>query len=387
MNKLENFAIHSGLKIDKPIIDESFFPIVHDKYISFNLESTEKSKAYDYWQEVFDLVLDHLNENNIKVIQIGSGKTPQIDGTFNLSGMISFNQESYVIRNSLLHLNSFDFRSVLSDLNETGCISLISHESPENLIDSSFVEVLTPGDGLFSLNPNENKKTINKIPPIKVAQKILDKLNLNLNLDFSQVFMGSNYPIKTIEIIPDFIPDHSFLANSLVNLRADLHFDPQKIHAFTLGRKVGIITDKIFDEGFITASKDSIVKISLEIKSLEESNVSELFKFLKILKKYKTSFELFTRNSELLTKARLRFIDYKVSLYKEKTKKDLDKEIDLCDNLFMKTSKIIISNGKKYATKAHWVIGKTMDDKNQDIIDTSDFWSDLDHYVIYRKDS
>ena len=53
----------------------------------------------------------------------------------------------------------------------------------------------------------------------------------------------------------------------------------------------------------------------------------------------------------------------------------------------MKTSKIIISNGKKYATKAHWVIGKTMDDKNQDIIDTSDFWSDLDHYVIYRKDS
>jgi hypothetical protein len=246
MNKLENFAIHSGLKIDKPIIDESFFPIVHDKYISFNLESTEKSKAYDYWQEVFDLVLDHLNENNIKVIQIGSGKTPQIDGTFNLSGMISFNQESYVIRNSLLHLNSFDFRSVLSDLNETGCISLISHESPENLIDSSFVEVLTPGDGLFSLNPNENKKTINKIPPIKVAQKILDKLNLNLNLDFSQVFMGSNYPIKTIEIIPDFIPDHSFLANSLVNLRADLHFDPQKIHAFTLGRKVGIIRDKIF---------------------------------------------------------------------------------------------------------------------------------------------
>lgn len=387
MNKLETFASHSGLKINEPLVDESFFPIVHNKYISLNLETAEKSKAYDYWQEVLDLISNELNKEGVKIIQMGGSKTPQLDGVFNLRGMLDFNQESYVIRNSLLHLNSFDFRSSLCDLNKTPCISLISHENPENLIKSNFINIVTPQRKSFSLNPNENKKTINEIAPVTIARKILKELNLDLNLDFSQFFMGKNYPIKTIEIIPDFFPESSFLANSLVNLRADLHFDLDKIHAFTLGRRTGIITDRVFEEGFISASRKGIEKISLEIKSLKDSEVAEILNFLKILKKYKISFELFVRDNKLLTEVRLRFIDYRVSLFEEKTKKDLDKEVKTCDNLFMKSSKIIISNGKKYSTKAHWVLDEPMGDKNQKVIDTSDFWCDLEHYVIYRKDS
>ena len=172
-----------------------------------------------------------------------------------------------------------------------------------------------------------------------------------------------------------------------MNLRADLHFDLDKIHAFTLGRRTGIITDRVFEEGFISASRKGIEKISLEIKSLKDSEVAEILNFLKILKKYKISFELFVRDNKLLTEVRLRFIDYRVSLFEEKIKKDLDKEVETCDNLFMKSSKIIISNGKKYSTKAHWVLDEPMGDKNQKVIDTSDFWCDLEHYVIYRKDS
>ena len=48
MNKLERYSLHSGLKISKPFVNDCFFPIVHEKYISFHAEESVNSKKYNY---------------------------------------------------------------------------------------------------------------------------------------------------------------------------------------------------------------------------------------------------------------------------------------------------------------------------------------------------
>ena len=105
MNKHERFSLHSALKVGKPFFNECFFPIVHDKYITF--EASPLSQALDYknWQEVIDFIKPFLDKEGIKILRLGHPKSPEITGVIDHRGK-GFNQDSYIISKSLLHLGS-----------------------------------------------------------------------------------------------------------------------------------------------------------------------------------------------------------------------------------------------------------------------------------------
>ena len=100
MNKLERYSLHSGLKISKPFVDDCFFPIIQDKYITFNSESSVNSKKYNFWQEVIDLIFEPLQSKGISIIQIGDVKSQQLEKVYSIKGLSNFNQESFAIKNS-----------------------------------------------------------------------------------------------------------------------------------------------------------------------------------------------------------------------------------------------------------------------------------------------
>jgi hypothetical protein len=78
-------------------------------------------------------------------------------------------------------------------------------------------------------------------------------------------------------------------------------------------------------------------------------------------------------------------IDLEVPLIEKKSKKDLDPDVEIGDNTFFKSGKLILSNGKKFQSKANWITGVDFDGSEQKVIDTVDFWEDLDYYIIYTK--
>ena len=87
-----------------------------------------------------------------------------------------------------------------------------------------------------------------------------------------------------------------------------------------------------------------------------------------------------------MKKYRLKYIDEEITLYDSFDKKKLDKSGKICDTTLIKSSKTILSQGKKYQTLAHWVIDQPHEGKPQNAIDTKDFWEDAEHFLIYNKE-
>jgi hypothetical protein len=58
---------------------------------------------------------------------------------------------------------------------------------------------------------------------------------------------------------------------------------------------------------------------------------------------------------------------------------------DICDNGVIRSSKILLSKGKKFSSKAHWIVGAEQTGDFEKIIDTKDFWLDSEFFYIYQK--
>ena len=71
--------------------------------------------------------------------------------------------------------------------------------------------------------------------------------------------------------------------------------------------------------------------------------------------------------------------------YKVKSKNDLDFIDKVCDNCFYDSNKILKSKNKTYKSKAAWKSEQT-EDKLTPIIDSPDFWEEIEHFNIYKYD-
>ena len=97
MHLLERYASSCGVKIGKPYIYDSYFPVSSGKFITFQPFS-KPAKNYDYWQEVVDIILPYLKQNNIDIIQIGAKEDRPINGTISVSGQTTISQAAFLIK-------------------------------------------------------------------------------------------------------------------------------------------------------------------------------------------------------------------------------------------------------------------------------------------------
>lgn len=382
MNKLEKISLHSALKSSDFIINKCFYPLLFERFITIDFSKSVQSLYYEYWQEVVDMIKPYLDKENIKILRVGSNKGYELDGTHNYTNK-TFNQNAYILSNSMLHASSSGVLSFLAYQFNTPIVCLFSgkdsslfpFERRENtvLIDS-------PKSGKNkSLSDFENPKTINLIDPCMVAKSILSNLNVSHDLENRErIFNGEMSFIKTIEIVPDFPAPQSLLPNALINIRADLHFNEANIASLcSNNRRAGIITNKPLSEPLLLAIRNSIQRISINADDgLDES-------FLKLLKKLNIAYEIFISDKSKLYELRLAHIDEPID-YLEKKSKPLDFNYDSSHSISMTSSKILISKNGSFPTKAHWIIGENCKEGFQSYIDTDDFWEDLDFINIYK---
>ena len=246
MHFVETLSLCSGLKAKKPFIQDSFFPISNDKYITI---STDKhpSKQWDQFQEFIDLINPFLDKEGIKILEVGSNNV-KLENVSVLKGPTNENQWSFILKNSLLHIGPENFVSSLAAYHNIPSICLYSNTNPAYASPgwinnfSNNIDVI-PCIKNFSpsfLGSEEDKK-INYIFSESIVHKALSILKIKNDFNnYSVFYCGQKYYSKFIDIIPDFSPDNNFFTNTLINIRLDYKYVLDFFPNFASSRKLNI---------------------------------------------------------------------------------------------------------------------------------------------------
>jgi hypothetical protein len=366
MHLIERYATSCGIKIDKPFINELFFPIPFENYITFQPFSKYSSKNYDYWEEVISLILPFLEKNNINIVQIGGPNERIIPQCFNTSGQTKISQVAFIIKNGLLHLGADSFATHIASGYQKKIVSIYSNNNINNV-----KPYWTKEEDMILLEPKRNNKpnysaeehpkTINEIKPEIIAKSILKLLNIENDINCETIFIGQRYGNILLESIPSVIlPNHIF-PNTFLNIRFD-YIDKieEKDYICTLNnlniRNCAIITDKPFEIEKFLQLKDKISNIFYDITF---NNVDFAFinkaKFLGI----KIDF-IFNKsknqNETELNNKKLELIEYPELInIVENQKKPVE---DIKTAKFYKSKKILFANNNTYLSKAAYLENK-----------------------------
>jgi hypothetical protein len=89
------------------------------------------------------------------------------------------------------------------------------------------------------------------------------------------------------------------------------------------------------------------------------------------------------KNSENMAVIREHYFDFLIEEEKLSNEKTVE-ELRQKQNLKFLTKKDVFSSGKRYYSKAHADTDQQAKDKWGEVIDSPEFWKDLDHYYIYE---
>ncbi len=388
MHLIEQYSLSTGVKINEPFIETNYYPLPFKKYIVVENGSPEiKSRIYGMWADIILEIKPYLDKLKIHIVQIGSAKSEQIPGTFDLRGRTTIKQDAFLLKNSLLHCSTNDF---LLDVASSFNVPVVA------MYGNTFSEVAKPywGDkskhiildshrngNKPSFLAEENPRTINLIYPEKISQGILTLLGIEQKKHIETKFIGDLYSVHILECVPDFVPPDSFSPEIVINLRMDYHFDLQKMVDWGSKRKINIFTNKAIDLNYLNAIKDNVVSVNQEVCS--ELNT----KYLGILANLKINCELFTKNKRALGNLRMKYFDHKLSLREDKSFDDIKdkKNLDLSKKLYYKSNKLLISNEKKYLNKFDYLNGRDYTGEDHTVVNDPNFWEDQDYIRIYEK--
>ena len=382
----EEYAKSLGVKIGDPIINDHFYPIPCDKYITFHTNSEKvQAKHYDYWPIVFRLLSKKLKENNIKIVQVGGDGDPKFDFCDHNTCGSSFKQMFNIIKGGILHLGIDSVPMHISSFYDKKIVALFSNLYPENAnpLWNKNNEYMLFSPDFSKIKPSfssvDPDKRVNEIKPEDIALATLNLLNISSDLnEYKTINIGKHYNNKITELIPDFKPNKNEFNDKLINLR----FDYAESYEFAnewLSRQCNLMINKPLDLNLINQKRENIHGMTIFLGDHEFDQ-----QYFETLTRLRITYTLISRYPDKLSGLRLKFFDNVVEEYKVHVKKDLDNESDLCDNTFYHSNKTLISKNKKYHSKAAWKANIEQTDDRQKIIDNDDFWEEIQHMNIYN---
>ena len=278
MKLLEIYAATTGVKIPKdPVAPYSkFFPLP-GKYITLQNSSGMKSKDYSYYQQAIDLIKPILDENDIKIVQIGGGGDEKINGTRTYCGITDFHQSSYVVKNALLHVGNDSVWCHVAGQYGVPVVELFGptlanvcapyHSHCESVLIESHRNGRRP-----SHTAEESPRTIDFIKPEEVAAAILKVLKIEEEIQFKTVYIGGKYKIPQIQLVPENISYPEF--NLPLIARMDIIHDQYSLAKILSSNACEIKTNKSFSKEILLNFKSKIFSVIYEINNLEDCDLS-----------------------------------------------------------------------------------------------------------------
>jgi hypothetical protein len=378
MHLIERYATSCGVKIGKPYVYETFFPLPVEKYITFHPFSKYSSKNYDYWQEVIDYILPYLNKEDIKIIQIGLKDDIKFRDTIHICGLTSVPQSAYIIRNSMMHLGADSFATHIASGMNKKIVALYSNNNINNVKpywtkEEDMILFSSNMDNKPSYSAEELSKNINKIKPEEIAKAILKILNIKYNSIPETIYIGADYGQVSYEVIPDseLNVNNILIENPII--RMDYIFNEKFLENILQIKNAIIFTNKPIKKTLIEKYKSKVKQL---IYIIDENNDPE---FVKILRNNSINYILLSFLEEkILNTYKINYLDDNLIISKKyKTKEDFNKEYS--NNLYYKSSRILLSSKGQHISRFDWI----HNNKNK-VIDDPDFWKEIDNFYIFK---
>jgi hypothetical protein len=378
MHLIERYATACGVKIDKPYIYDTFFPVNVEKYISFQPFSKYQSKNYDYWDEVVSIISPYLQKNNITLVHIGAKDDKTVNNTLNLCGQTNISQAAYIIKNSIMHVGADSFAAHIASGYGKKIVALYSNNNVNNV-----KPYWTKPEDMVLLSPkinkkpqysvNESPKSINNIKPEVIAEGILKLLNIPYNNLPKTVYIGNEYINKTLEIIPDKPINPAQIGLETLVIRMDYVFNEQVLELFLQQKKCIVFTNKPINEELLKKYKQNIPQL---IYIVEKDNDTS---FVKTLKRNTINAAFISYLSEEeLNQFKLDYMDYGLIVKRDHP---TDK-IEISNNTYFKSSRILISSEGQFNSKYQW---ETKDMSNK-YISNPELNKELNNLYIFNLD-
>lgn len=388
---LTAYAAATQSKIGRPYILEKFFPLPFDKYIVF-APFSKPSKNFSLYQDVLEILYPILNEQKIQIVQIGAAGEQGFPGCYHTQGKTSLNQVYGLLKNSLLYFGADTYASHFSSDIGIPSVTLISNNYSSNVRGywNQNKQIILEPDRTkrkpsFSLD-EPNPKQINEIKIEDIAAAVCKQLNLPFNFPYETVYVGEQYQNKMLEMPPSSITNISNLGTDSLIVRMDYEFNETILQHQMSHCPVIIVTDKPINLEILKNFKPRIKQLIYLITKDHSPT------FASAVQKLSVPFQMFSYlSNDELNKFKLEYLDIATILPKNaKTKSEIKEIKDIPINeLYYKSCKHVLSNGKIFSSKAGWLKNQPVDTINQIMpvlpVDCADWDLELEYFMVFRK--
>jgi len=369
MHVSQKISLDCGVQSIEPEIPLGFFPLKKGGFII--LENSKSSCEYLHFEEVASYLSSFSQKNNRELIQIKINQQDATIGKCKPYSNLSLPQFNWIIKNS----------DILISNNPYSCAIASALNIPTIQIHKTFPE--KSFKAIWGTEKKENfinNKKLFAETIVKKALKILKEDTGRLK-QIKPVFCGDNFHIKCIEVVPDFEKGKPPIQNENINIRADYFYNQENISQLIHLNKCNLVTKKPINPQLINnkIARNNLLSINFEVtKETTEKDLESLFSL-------NVDTNLFCKDADNISSIRLNLIDYKINLEETILKKDLDTTGNICDNTLYKSSKILISKGKHYSSKAKWKKQQPLQ-KNffETIVNEPDFWQESEHFKLFN---
>ena len=378
---IEEYEKSLGVKRDKPVINRHFFPIDCEKFVLFYAPRDVPAKKYKHYFIVVDLLKSFCKENGYKIYQFGKEEDliPNVDKIYS---DLSFRQQAYLISKASIFVSVDNVYSQYASSQKIPMVNLFS-----NVYSS-----VTRGawqNKQFNIEPEwkvkpclqqiDPEQSIDSIMPESVVSGIIKLLQSDSKINFKTLHIGESFYSTALDIVPTDYKNLDIFHNKILNIRADYEINDQSFLTYIHHHKCNIFfRNKVIHPNLIEKVIHNIQKITFIFDELDNPVEESYFEILKSLN---IEIEILLTNEDLLQKARLMYFDQIVKLYKPVIKKP--EYISENANFF--SLKRVIEGDKSYLSKAHWQKREIVLDKITKIVDTPEYWEELDYYYIYEQ--
>lgn len=387
MHIIQAYSLQGAQKISKPSIQDTFFPLGAEKYISFSPIS-KPAKTFSYWNTVTDILFPLLEKEDIKIVQLGGKDEPPVRNCIHLQGKTSYRQTAYLVKNSILHFGVDTFTAHLAGIYDKPLVALYA----ANYIDcvrpfwgNREKQLLLEADrknDAPSFAFDENPRTIDRIPIEKVAECVCKLLNIKFDFPYSTILVGPAFQKTFLENIPDQAVDPQTLGVDTMICRMDILYNEQALVEQAKVSKVVIITDKPINIDLLKAIKSRVSEIAYEVKEENDPNWVQKVQRLGI------KIGLFTfLGDEELKKHKLKYLDLPLINQKKLEKHPLLSDIPN-NEIVVASNRFILSNSKIYPSLEHYRQNVTLpsfDLHFSPFIDSYEFLKEADCFWFLRK--
>jgi hypothetical protein len=362
---LEKYSLDCGISpktLSRPNLYLSYIPLKQERFITVSTDKDHFGKSYPYFQEVVDQIIEDLEENNIGIVQVGSPKGERLEGCDHFVDNLTPHQIAYIQESSLLYFGNANLPfSIYSTVQDSSSASIIPF--PFGAKDL-FSEVLWA----TTIKVNGEDDESGWPNPEKVAEKILESLSISPKSKFETVYIGSKFPKKVIDVVPDRAVAQNFMPGVPVSIRFDYLSEVNVSHIecailSSASRETIIVVDKPIETALFTQhrGKTKIVGCVFHIKNPNIGD-SELEFFRKMAQagiKVNPALVYEDFSPRQIGEIKLKLIDNGLVSEVEQTRFDLIPKDKISENTFVKSSRFIFSESKLFLSKQSFLEGQS----------------------------